>query len=374
MVLFIAGAFVWAPYLPRLVHEGFPAAVWPAPGSFAEVRGATAKAPASAGQPLGVFDQRLQELLAERHATAFLAARNGRVVLEHYAEGLGTETLFNSYSLIKSLVGTLVLKAVSEGKTDGLDVPLGAYLDDIGDAALRAVPIRAFLEMRSGVHFEAGPAKQLSGAPVKDLESAFANPFGPLVRLHMLGLEAVASGLTSDATTRGRLNYQNINTAILGALLERVYGKPLPDILAAKIWQPSGAAPAVWRRYTEDGTVSAYCCLYARARDWVKVATFLSRNGNGAPFLSQDLWREFFGQHFSEAQLRKGQYGLHARHDILDREGEALQGRFTYFLGRGGQIVYMMPERSLVVVRFGEGLQLLHSTLYATWRSLHPGQ
>ena len=63
---------------------------------------------------------------------------------------------------------------------------------------------------------------------------------------------------------------------------------------------------------------------------------------------------------------------LQVYHNVLDRPGEALQGRFTYMFGSGGQIVYMMPQRKLVVVRFGRQMQLLHSTLYAAWRSLPP--
>lgn len=369
-----AAALAWAPYLPRLIREGFPAAVWPATGSFAEIAGVRgAKEHPVQLSALSSFDPQLRELLASRGAKAFVVAEDGQIQLEHYTEGLDAETLFNSYSLVKSLVGALVLKAVAEGRIKQLGDPLGAYLPDIGDTALRQVTLAAFLEMRSGVQFEAGTAKSLSGAPVKDLEASFANPFGPLVRLHMQGLDKVAGSLTSNDAALGRFSYQNINTAILGAVLEEVYDEPLEDILATRIWRPAGAAPAKWRRYTQDASVTAYCCIYARARDWVKVARFLNRNGTDkAPFLPADLWRGFMGARYTQEQLRKGEYGQHVRHDILDREGQDLQGSFTYFLGRGGQIVYLMPQRSLVVVRFGEGAQLLHSTLYATWRTLHP--
>ena len=374
LAILAAAALAWAPYLPRLIQEGFPAAEWPASGSFAHVAGISERdeGPVRLSAPLS-FDPQLRELLATRDAKAFIAAEDGRIVLEHYAEGLRAETLFNSYSLVKSLVGALILKAVSEHRIENLDDPLGTYLPKIGDAALRRVALASFLEMRSGVQFETGTAKSLSGTPVKDLEASFANPFGPLVRLHMQGLEKVADSLAGNADARGLFSYQNVNTAILGAVLEKVYGEPLQDILATRIWQPAGAAPAKWRRYTQDGGVTAYCCLYARARDWIDVARFLNSNGSAdTPFLPRDLWSGFMGARFTEDQLRKGQYGQHVRHDILDREGQKLQGRFTYFLGRGGQIVYLMPQRNFIVVRFGEGPQLLHSTLYATWRTLHP--
>ena len=44
-------------------------------------------------------------------AAPLLALHKGRLVMEHYAPGVTQETRLNSYSMIKSLVGALVLKA-----------------------------------------------------------------------------------------------------------------------------------------------------------------------------------------------------------------------------------------------------------------------
>jgi hypothetical protein len=35
----VFAALVYAPYLPRLLAEGYPQATWPAPGSYATVAG-----------------------------------------------------------------------------------------------------------------------------------------------------------------------------------------------------------------------------------------------------------------------------------------------------------------------------------------------
>ncbi|MGI9412187.1 MAG: serine hydrolase domain-containing protein, partial [Hyphomicrobiales bacterium] len=317
----IAAVMLWAPYLPRLAHEGFPAPVWPAPGSFAEVAGKTGSAP-PAGTETAALDPQLRELLAGSGAKALLAFSDGALAMEHYAEGFTAKTRFNSYSLVKSLIGALVLKAVADGRLSGLDQPLGAALPDAGDETFRAVTLHALLEMRSGVLFETGGAKSLSGVATKDLEAAFANPFGPLARLHVQGLDAVKHRLSRTPEPVPKFNYQNINTALLGAVLERAYGRPLEAILSEKIWAPAGAAPARWRRYNDSAGVSAYCCLYARARDWVKVARFITANGStAAPFLPDLQWRALLGLDLEPARLRKGVYGHHMRHDILDRPG-----------------------------------------------------
>jgi CubicO group peptidase (beta-lactamase class C family) len=370
IVFAIGGAAISAPYLPRLVYEGFPGPVWPARGSFAEVAGAENVTPLAEALTSAPLDPQLETLIDESGAMALLIVEDGTLRIEHYAEGITATTRLNSYSMVKSLVGALVLKAVAVGRLAGLNQPIGATLANIGDAEFRTTPLRAFLKMQSGVLFESEGSKAASGMPTKDLEGAFSNPFGPLARLHMQGLDAVSHRL-SRATAATEFNYQNINTAILGAVLEEAYGQPLQALLSEKIWKPSGAASAEWRRYGEDTGVSAYCCLYATPRDWARVAGFIASNGDGGEaFLPPELWRLLLGQDYDKAALHEGVYGLHLRHDILDRAGEALQGRFTYFVGSGGQIVYLMPEKNLVVVRFGESSQLLHSTLYASWRTL----
>ena len=41
------------------------------------------------------------------------------------APGFNEKTQFNSYSMAKSLIGYLVLKAIDEGEIDGLDSSIG---------------------------------------------------------------------------------------------------------------------------------------------------------------------------------------------------------------------------------------------------------
>ena len=155
-----------------------------------------------------------------------------------------------------------------------------------------------------------------------------------------------------------------MNTALLGKVLETVYDQPLEVILSDMIWGPAGVAPAMWRTNPTTGRASAYCCLYARPLDWIMVGRFLLENGVDDPFLPQDLWQEWIAPDLPDPTRAVGHYGWHLRHDVLDRQGEALSGPFSYFAGHDGQIVYLLPEQDAVVVRFGAKPQLLHSTLY----------
>ncbi len=371
----VVAVVVKAPYLPGFFVEGFPGPEWPASGTFALVPGGgpSTMVASAAGPETLPFDPRGRSLFEDSGGKALLVFEGGRLRFEHYAEGFGAETRFNSYSMVKSLVGALVLKARSEDRIASLDDPIGSYLGDLGDAGFQKVPIADFLRMRSGVVFEPDGVKGAFGNADKDVEAVWFNPFGPLASLHMQGLKAVAGRLSSTDQDRGRFSYQNVNTAVLGALLETVYDRPLEQLLGEKIWVPAMAAPAQWRRYGSGRRVSPYCCLYATARDWVRIGRFIMNNGTGdEPFLLQPLWRRLMGSDLSPDDIRKGHYGPHIRHDVLDRPGASIRGRFAYMVGNGGQTVYMMPGRDLVVVRFGTGIQLLHSTLYSSWRTIAP--
>jgi len=109
--------------------------------------------------------------------------------------------------------------------------------------------------------------------------------------------------------------------------------------------------------------------VYKRqASDWVRVARFILDNGTpNTPFLPTPLWRDLVWPDLAPEVRRGGAYGLHVRHDVLDRPGAPVAGPFAYFMGHGGQVVYLLPEQDTVVVRFGVEPQLLHSTLYELW-------
>lgn len=375
----VFAAHLYAPYLPRLMWEGYPQATWPAPGSYAVISGSTE------AEPLPVTartkpNARLQALFDGAEGRALLAARGGRIVMEHYAPGIARDTRLNSYSLVKSLVGALVLRAVADGRIASLETTLATVLPELAGSSTGELALCRLIDMKSGIAFQPDGKKTTMGLDdVKDLERSRLNLFGPMARLHMTGLSGVEHRLLargkpptdfSDCTA-GEFSYQNVNTAIAGAILEHVYARPLQELLSEMIWRPAGAAEAVWRRYDAKLPVTPYCCIYARPIDWLRVAQFLMRNGTPeAPFLPHKLWRSLMGLDLPHAALHDGVYSTFTNHNILDRSGEALRGPFAFFFGSRGQTVYLMPARDLVVVRFGNKIQLLHSTLYGVGRSV----
>lgn len=345
----IAAIFVFTPQAPILLREGFPSETWTAEGRYAVVDGVIDEdlncAPALPAAAQARFDN--------KGGRALLVDQGGELVFESYGQNLGPSDRLNSYSLVKSLVGALVVRALADNRITSLDDPLALYLGP--DAP--AISVNEALTMTSGLLY--------LGEPPKSVDDAGFSPFGPLARLHVFGTEAILSDLDVDPTAQGQFAYQSMNTALLGAVLEVAYDKPLPQILSDLIWKPAGAADADWQVHSRDDGVTAYCCLFARPTDWLRVGRYLLDNGTPqAPFLPVDMWQDFILPDLTISQRHESTYGWHLRHDVLDREGETLAGPFAYFMGRGGQMLYLLPESDMVVVRFGEHQQLLHSTLY----------
>lgn len=374
------------PHVIAIAEEGFPAKTWPAKGIYVDVVGKAQQWPHSFKADAALdneFGQKLQQLNLDNETDALVAYHKGRLKYAYFRPGFNEKTQFNSYSMAKSLIGYLVLKAIDDGEIDGLDSPIGTYLLDLKDEGLKNQTIERFLTMRSGLQIEKkGPPKPLAKDAKRGPDKDASNPFTLLAKMHIEGLPGIVDQLKMPKEPSSDYHYQNVNTALLGLMLTRIYKQPLNVLLSTKIWKPAGASHAHWRTYTNEGSVTPYCCLFATVEDWAKIAYFLSKNGmtidqtnkteeaqDLVPFLqSSSVIKYMMPERFKKEDLREGIYGLHVRHDILDRPGEAIQGAFTYFVGHGGQLVYLLPEHDLVIVRFGRKHTLLHSTVYYLWR------
>ncbi|MEM7753887.1 MAG: serine hydrolase, partial [Pseudomonadota bacterium] len=333
----------FAPQSLVLARDGFPPEVWSGKGRYTRVAGVQAEALRKAPDIPSLARDRFNA----SGARALLVEQGGHTLFETYGPETTSEDRLNSFSLVKSLVGALALRAVADGRIASLDVLLPSIL---GPAA-PDITLAEALRMQSGLH--------VNGEPAKPVEDAGFSPFAPLARMHVYGLDAILPDLSVDPEKQGAFAYQSVNTALIGAAIEIAYQRPLPELLSELIWEPAGAEDADWLQHTHSDGVTAYCCLFARPRDWLRVGRFLLNNGPpDAPFLPEALWQEFLVPDLAVEDRRAEAYGWHLRHDVLDRPDATVQGPFAYFLGHNGQVVYLLPETDTVVVRFGREMQL----------------
>jgi CubicO group peptidase (beta-lactamase class C family) len=161
-------------------------------------------------------------------------------------------------------------------------------------------------------------------------------------------------------------HYNNFNPPLLGLVLERATGMPVPYYLSRKVWQPLGMeASASW---TVDSDASGFAKMEsginARAVDFAKLGRLMLRGGDwdgrrivseawvrqstrppddGVP-LARDGWipQSFIDAGGYYALLWWGYRRPGAEPDF-------------FAMGKHGQLVYVCPSKRAVLVRHGSG-------------------
>ena len=114
---------------------------------------------------------------------AFGIAKGDTILIERYQYGRTDRQRLASFSMAKSIVGLLVGVALDEGAIRSLDDVVADYVRDLDGTVWGPVPIRALLEMRSGVYFRedyADPTSDIHTLARATLEQA---PGGGLAAL-----------------------------------------------------------------------------------------------------------------------------------------------------------------------------------------------
>jgi CubicO group peptidase (beta-lactamase class C family) len=173
-----------------------------------------------------------------------------------------------------------------------------------------------------------------------------------------------------QATKPGtQFNYNNVNSQIAALALEDVLaqnGIQYSEFLSEKIWRPLGNMSADLWAEKEGGSPRFYAGLEAELGDWLAIGTMLANGGKAGE--KQILSEESVAELMSASRLNPS-YGLHVwRGDgwqsdrsygpshtaTVPHEKPYLAPDVIFFDGFGGQRVYVVPSRQLVVARVGE--------------------
>ncbi|GFE63144.1 hypothetical protein KIN_02180 [Litoreibacter roseus] len=107
-----ARIFAFAPQVPILLREGFPSEVWNDGGRYDHVDGVNSVG--TTGVP--AIPAAAQTLFDAAGGRAILVDKGGSLIFESYGYDFGTEKRLNSFSLVKSLVGALVIRALADNR------------------------------------------------------------------------------------------------------------------------------------------------------------------------------------------------------------------------------------------------------------------
>lgn len=242
-----------------------------------------------------------------KHAPhAFLVSHSDDVLLEEYADGYDSERAHALYSGTKSFWGTAAVYAACDGIID-LDEPVR-----------NGYTMRMLLSMTAGYGFGG------LGSAVPAYEIALQIP------------------LKAEPGTR--FTYSGIPLQVFGEAFARALqpnGETPHDYLRRRVLTPAGVDIASWRSL-RDGTHPLPTGASTTARSWLAYGRYMLAH------------HEFYADAL-RGTAANPRYGL-----CWWLAPPGLTPELFYASGSGGQALYVIPSRELVVVHFSKSTSYKH--------------
>lgn len=278
-----------------------------------------------------------EQYMKDWKTTSYLIMRNDTVIFEKYWDDHNVNTVSNTFSAAKSMVGFMIGIAIEEGLIGGLDESASEYIPEFDTDELRPITIRHLLTMSAGLDWH-----ESGGNPFSDNAEAY---YGTDLRNKVLQQKPIRkSGEYYD--------YISSSTQLLTLVLEKATGETLSSYFQEKIWSKIGtSAPAYWNLDKEDGIEKGYCCLYATTRDFAKIGILVNQNGNwnGEQIVPEWYMKESFTPASIKTLSEKPnqRYGLHWW--VVPNDVDTVR----YARGIQGQYIAVIPSENIIVVRTG---------------------
>jgi CubicO group peptidase (beta-lactamase class C family) len=274
----------------------------------------------------------------EYGTVSYLVLRNDSIVHEEYWDGWNKDSLSNSYSMAKSVVGLLVGCAIQDSAIKSVDESICTYLPDFNCDVNKKVTIKNLLNMSSAI----------------DFDESYISPFA-------FSAEALYTSDLHDAVYEhslkgepGKLfDYQSGNTELLCMILEKATGKKLADYASEKIWSKVGAEQNAFWSTDEKKLARAFCCFISNARDFSRLGLLVNHNGN--LYNTQIIDSTYLAQATTPNTA------------MLDEDGKPCQKYgyqfwmlkykgidIKYYRGILGQYIICIPSKNIVAVRLGK--------------------
>ncbi len=184
--------------------------------------------------------------------------RRGQLIYEGYFNGQQRDDPATSFSVAKSVLGTLLDQAIEAGKVSSLDDPVTRYLPELQqrDPRFEAVTLRHLVDMKAGLHYQEFPF--LNG---DDAKTYYWPDLRELALQHTQVEQAPGQAWL----------YNNYHPLLIGLVLERRTGMPVAQWLQQQLWQPAGMpAGASWSLDREGGFEKLESGINARTRDFAR--------------------------------------------------------------------------------------------------------
>jgi CubicO group peptidase (beta-lactamase class C family) len=221
----------------------------------------------------------LAAFLLETSTDGIVILHRGRIVFEHYANGMTTETPHILMSVSKSMLGLLAGVLVARGVLEP-DRPVTDLIPEVGCTAYIGATIRQLLDMRAGIAFDEDYLAA-SGAIVAYRKSTGWNPVS--AGEPASDLRSFYRQMREIVRPHGQsFHYVSPNTDLLGWVIERATGQRFADLMSELIWRPMGAACSAYITVDRLGAPRCAGGMCMSLRDLARVGQLIIEGGSRA--------------------------------------------------------------------------------------------
>jgi CubicO group peptidase (beta-lactamase class C family) len=300
-----------------------------------EKRGIEVRVEPDAGEPLT-----LAQFLDETQTDGFVVLHRGRLVFEHYGNGMTGDDPHILMSVSKSMLGLLM------GLLN-IDVerPVVEVIPQLKDTAYRGATIRHLLDMRAGIAFDEDYLAT-SGTIVDYRKATGWTPLG--AGDAPSDLHSFYRVLTkNDGPHGGRFHYTSPNTDLLGWVIEAATGRRYADLMSEQVWKPIGAERSAYITVDRFGAPRCAGGMCVTARDLARVGQWMIESRN--PWID-DIERRGERQAWDAGDLRPYYPGLPIKYRSY---WYVLEGAAPLMFGMGihGQNLFIDRRNELVIAK-----------------------
>lgn len=274
----------------------------------------------------------LSELNSLTGTVAYVIIKNDSIWFENYYDGFNENSKSNSFSMAKSYVSGLMQKAIQDGYIKSLEQPVCDFLPAFCDGEAAKMTVGDLSSMSSGTNWD----------------EAYYSPLSITTRAYFDDdLAKVMNGLKMETEPGQSFKYASGDTQMLAMVIEKASGKKLYNYFEDSFWKPLGAEnETLWQVDSEDhDLVKAYCCIASNAKDFARYGKLFKNHGqwNGKQILDSAFVAKSIKPRFNDGRMYGYGWWL----------AEFNEKEIFYMRGHLGQLVIVIPEDDLIIVRLG---------------------
>ena len=263
-------------------------------------------------------------IMGDSATQALIVSHNGKILLEEYGEGYNKTDFVTSQSIAKAFYAVLFGVAIEKGLLNDLDEPIKNYLPVWKDDERGKITIRNLLEMKSGLYRSESWNEEMFLSS-NNLDFA-------------LNVELV--------NKPGDLfEYNNVNTALLGPVIEQIFNASPHEVLKKEILEPLEITDyGLWKDHALNDVT--FHGIDMAPMDFIKFGQLYAQNGvwNGQQIINKQFLEE------SIQPISEGPGEFYGMHTSIRKITETK--RLLVKEGFNGQYLFVIPEHDLVVVKF----------------------